>query len=374
VTFSSNRLGEPLTPGEVATIEAVARAEVREAFTGCASPLSGRHDALYTLHVMQDVLDLRFKRAVGVAGQSRGITGFGGSGSVSFDFLANGAMAWAPDDASREELVTAIGRGIGRTAVHEFTHQILPTGRFTPARTLQLRVRVRGTLGSVHRTDALGSRTAAARTTARFEYALGSENREVTMRRTILAVLAACGLSSVFVGAQAPTPFKLGTFQRQGITFVGVVIRDTQVINLQVANAAVSTGKRITAPTDMKDLIARYDNGVRQRIVEIVAAVVAATTRPAYVMDLASLKVMPPIMYPLTMMNVAVNYREHAVEMAARGARPGRPAGGERSGHGAAGHDERRRDLGARQRRPALEPLCIPQGARRRSSRRASRS
>ena len=127
VTFSSNRLGEPLTPGEVATIEAVARAEVREAFHGLRITLSGRHDALYTLHVMQDVLDLRFKRAVGVAGQSRGIAGFGGSGSVSFDFLANGAMAWAPDDASREELVTAIGRGIGRTAVHEFTHQILPT-------------------------------------------------------------------------------------------------------------------------------------------------------------------------------------------------------------------------------------------------------
>ena len=148
------------------------------------------------------------------------------------------------------------------------------------------------------------------------------------MRRTILAVLAACGLASVFVGAQAPTPYKLGTFQRQGTTFIGIVIRDTQVINLQVANAAVSTGKRITAPTDMKDLIARYDNGVRQRISEIVNAVVTATTRPAYVIDLSALKVMPPIMYPLTMMNVAVNYREHAVEMAARGARPGDPPAG----------------------------------------------
>lgn len=50
----------------------------------------------------------------------------GGSGSISFDFLANGAMAWAPDDASRAKLVQAIGRGIGRTAVHEFIHQIVP--------------------------------------------------------------------------------------------------------------------------------------------------------------------------------------------------------------------------------------------------------
>ena len=143
------------------------------------------------------------------------------------------------------------------------------------------------------------------------------------MRRTILAVLAACGLATVFAGAQAaPTPYKLGTFQRQGTTFVGVVIRDTQVINLQVANAAVTTGKRITAPTDMKDLIARYDTGVRERIVEIVRTAAAATTRPAYVLDLASVKVMPPIMYPTTMMNAAVNYREHATEMALRDGAP----------------------------------------------------
>jgi len=127
VSFSSKRLGEPLTPAEVATIEEVARSEVRDAFRGLRLTLTRRHDAPYSLRVRQEVLDLRFKREVGVAGQSRGIAGFGGSGSVSFNFLANGAMAWAPDDASRAELVAAIGRGIGRTAVHEFTHQILPT-------------------------------------------------------------------------------------------------------------------------------------------------------------------------------------------------------------------------------------------------------
>ena len=148
------------------------------------------------------------------------------------------------------------------------------------------------------------------------------------MRRTFLAVLAACGMADVSIDAQGPTPYKLGTFQRQGTTFVGIVIRDTQVINLPVANAAVTAGNRIAAPTDMKDLIARYESGVRQRIVEIVNAVVTAKTRPAYAMDLAAVKVMPPIMYPMTMMNAAVNYREHAVEMAERGARPGDPPPG----------------------------------------------
>jgi hypothetical protein len=127
VAFDSARLGSPLTAEEIATIEVVARTEVRDAFRGLPIVLSNRRDARYTLRVAQEVRDLRFQRAVGVAGQSRGIAGFGGSGSVSFDFLANGAMAWTPDDASRAELVAAIGRGIGRTAVHEFTHQILPT-------------------------------------------------------------------------------------------------------------------------------------------------------------------------------------------------------------------------------------------------------
>ena len=127
VTFDSNRLGTPLTPGELATIESVARQEIRDAFKGLPVTISDRRQARYTLSVVQQVLDLRFRRAVGVEGQSRGITGFGGSGSVSFDFLANGAMAWAPEGAPRGELVAAIGRGIGRTAVHEFTHQMLPT-------------------------------------------------------------------------------------------------------------------------------------------------------------------------------------------------------------------------------------------------------
>jgi hypothetical protein len=127
VAFESSRLGSPLTAAEVATIETVARTELRDAFRGLPISLSDRRDARYTLRVAQEVHELRFRRAVGVAGQSRGISGFGGSGSVSFDFLANGAMAWAPDGASRAELVAAIGRGIGRTAVHEFTHQILPT-------------------------------------------------------------------------------------------------------------------------------------------------------------------------------------------------------------------------------------------------------
>lgn len=147
------------------------------------------------------------------------------------------------------------------------------------------------------------------------------------MKRAIVAVvLAACTTTGVLLTAQAPTPFKLGTFQRQDRTFVGVVLRDAVVIDLAAANSAVAGGGNVTAPPDMKDLIARYDSGLRDRIAAIVRAV--GTTRPAYVHDLSSLKTLPPIMYPTTMLNAAVNYREHAVEMAARDKRSGSAAAG----------------------------------------------
>ena len=118
---------------------------------------------------------------------------------------------------------------------------------------------------------------------------------------------------------QATTPFKLGTFQRQNSTFVGIVLDEALVIDFRAAAAAIGTPALLVAPpVEMKNLIARYDTGVRGQIVEVVASVRRAMTtqRPAYVYDLAAVKTMPPIMYPTTMLNVAVNYREHDIEMA----------------------------------------------------------
>jgi 2-keto-4-pentenoate hydratase/2-oxohepta-3-ene-1,7-dioic acid hydratase in catechol pathway len=74
----------------------------------------------------------------------------------------------------------------------------------------------------------------------------------------------------------------------------------------------------------MKDLIARYDRGLRDRLQEIVRFVTAAGTRPPYAYDLTAVRTLPPIMYPTNMINVALNYREHATEMA--GLNSGPPA------------------------------------------------
>jgi hypothetical protein len=127
VTYQSPRLGGSITAADLATIETIARSELAEAFSGLRIAWSNRRDARFKVRVVQRLRDDRFRRQVEVAGESRAIVGFGGHGAVSFAFLASGAIAYAPDNADRDAIIDAIGTGIGRAAVHEFTHQLLPT-------------------------------------------------------------------------------------------------------------------------------------------------------------------------------------------------------------------------------------------------------
>ena len=92
-----------------------------------------------------------------------------------------------------------------------------------------------------------------------------------------VAIALAAG---TLVQAQTPAPFKLGTFERQGKSFVGIVVGNATVIEFAAA-------------TDMKNLISRYAE-LRPRIVETIAAVArAGANRPAYVYDLAAVKTLP---------------------------------------------------------------------------------
>lgn len=119
VTFSASRIGGALTPDDLATIRMTAAGEVTRAFTGLPVTISDRPDARYRVRVVQDL--------GGPAGESHAVAGFGGSGAVNFSMLAGNAVAYAPPSAARDAIVSAIGRGVGASAVHEFAHQLLPT-------------------------------------------------------------------------------------------------------------------------------------------------------------------------------------------------------------------------------------------------------
>jgi hypothetical protein len=115
------RIGGPVRPEEQLQIESIARAELATAYAGLRIRFTSQPPATFRVSVVQDIP----ARALPVAGASRRLPLGGGIGEVSFRTLGSQAVGNAPRDASRAHIIAAIGKGIGRTAAHEFAHQLL---------------------------------------------------------------------------------------------------------------------------------------------------------------------------------------------------------------------------------------------------------
>jgi hypothetical protein len=129
LTFESAAIGGAVSAHDLDTINAISRAEVTRAFEGLPVVVSDRRDAMYRVRVVEGLTDPMFKSDIEVAGQSRAVSGLGGHGAVSFRLIAGHAIGYAPPGADRATVIAAIGRGIGRSVVHELTHQFLPTAQ-----------------------------------------------------------------------------------------------------------------------------------------------------------------------------------------------------------------------------------------------------
>ena len=125
--------------------------------------------------------------------------------------------------------------------------------------------------------------------------------------------------------AQAPMsaePFKVGTFEINGQVNVGIVLRDSLIVDLDAANAALERNSMfpgVPMPADMLELIERYEHGLRPRIYEIVNGLVGSNqlrrrTRAPYVHALEDVRTLPPIIYPGKILNAAVNFYTHVNE------------------------------------------------------------
>lgn len=141
----------------------------------------------------------------------------------------------------------------------------------------------------------------------------------VLRRIALLAVLAPCWLQAQEVSVAEP--FKVGTFEIDGAPQVGIVMRDSLVIELTAANAALEklpAYPAVPPPADMLELIERYDYGLKRRLYEIVNHVVAADqlgrARPAHVHDVEDVRTLAPILYPGKILNAAVNFYSHVEE------------------------------------------------------------
>jgi 2-keto-4-pentenoate hydratase/2-oxohepta-3-ene-1,7-dioic acid hydratase in catechol pathway len=148
------------------------------------------------------------------------------------------------------------------------------------------------------------------------------------MRRMLALALIALVVAPVTAFAQAglpvtsAEPFKLGTFEIRGAPTVGIVLRDSVVVELGPANAALERNAlypRLPMPDDMLALIERYEYGVKLRLYELVNDLVAAgrlagSGRPDYVHDVDAVRTLAPILYPGKILNAAVNFYSHVNE------------------------------------------------------------
>ena len=131
------RLEGGITPVDMQTIEAVAIEEIRSAFSDFPVVLSSRRTATYRVRVVENLRHPMFPRMPAPSGESRAIPGLGGQGAVNFRLLAHSAIMYAPPDTERGAMVAAIGRGVGRAAVHEFAHQLLGSAPIHDSRDIQ---------------------------------------------------------------------------------------------------------------------------------------------------------------------------------------------------------------------------------------------
>ncbi len=160
--------------------------------------------------------------------------------------------------------------------------------------------------------------------------------------RAWLAGAALAGIVMAASAADAPsaTPFKLGTFADGGREFLGLVLGDTKIVEIDAANADYQrshpAAARLQFPGAMNELIARYDAELGPRL-RVLAAENASARSAAYIHQVAALKVLPP-MRPAVILNAGANYPAHArgiVQQNARAAAaagPGGPPVGARGG------------------------------------------
>jgi 2-keto-4-pentenoate hydratase/2-oxohepta-3-ene-1,7-dioic acid hydratase in catechol pathway len=149
------------------------------------------------------------------------------------------------------------------------------------------------------------------------------------MPRILMAALAVVLASPLTALAQSGTaaksaePFKVGTFLIDKTQTTGLVLRDSFVVDLVEANAALEKTRSFPArrmPSDMVALIGGYEDGLKGRLYAIVNELVQSKAldgkRPAYVRELSQVKTLAPIPRPRQMMMTAVNFYSHIAENA----------------------------------------------------------
>jgi 2-keto-4-pentenoate hydratase/2-oxohepta-3-ene-1,7-dioic acid hydratase in catechol pathway len=140
-------------------------------------------------------------------------------------------------------------------------------------------------------------------------------------RSSVLTLILWLAMPALCASQTIAEPFKVGTFEIDGVATVGIVLRDSLIVEFDAANRTLernSAYPEIPLPADMLELISRYDYGLKRRLYELVNYLVASDMlgdeRPDYIHDVGDVRTLPPIMYPGKILNAAVNFYSHVQE------------------------------------------------------------
>jgi 2-keto-4-pentenoate hydratase/2-oxohepta-3-ene-1,7-dioic acid hydratase in catechol pathway len=140
-------------------------------------------------------------------------------------------------------------------------------------------------------------------------------------RSSVLTLILWLAMPALCASQTVAEPFKVGTFEIDGVPTVGIVLRDSLIVEFDAANRTLernSAYPEIPLPADMLELISRYDYGLKRRLYELVNYLVASDMlgdeRPDYIHDVGDVRTLPPIMYPGKILNAAVNFYSHVQE------------------------------------------------------------
>lgn len=117
-------LGGPLTAPEIDAIKRISRDELTRAYSGLKLKFTDSPRAFWTVRV-RGSFERRRGQRLPIAGETFLMGPLGGRSSVNFTEVVMAAIAHAPPGTTRQIFVEGIGRGIGRTAVHELAHAML---------------------------------------------------------------------------------------------------------------------------------------------------------------------------------------------------------------------------------------------------------
>lgn len=134
-----------------------------------------------------------------------------------------------------------------------------------------------------------------------------------------LLIVSFASITYAAVPSDAPdTSFRLGTFEADGLTRVGMVIGDDAILDIRGANAAMQVAEdmdSVRMPRNMLSLIENYDR-IKARLYQIANYYSDGAAGRSFSFAVDGVILRAPIKWPYNLVSAAANYQDHTDEMA----------------------------------------------------------